>query len=95
MVSLSIQSWKVFRFLFHPHQPHPAKPEINPTPSAWEQEGVVDEPIRPHHEGRVYFRGTWWPARCLEDLVLTAGETVRITGWQNITLIVEPFSHHY
>lgn len=95
MVFLSMQPWKFFRFLSDHRHPQAPKPAISSSLEIWEEEGVVDEPIHPHHPGRVYFHGTWWPARCLQDLVLATGETVRVIGYQNITLIVEPFSQRY
>jgi len=34
----------------------------------FEKEAIVDEEIRPHRTGRVYFQGSWWPARCQQNV---------------------------
>ena len=46
--------------------------------------------VGPYQEGRVYFRGTWWPARCDEFVTLKPGDTVQVIDMSNITLLVEP-----
>ena len=46
--------------------------------------------VGPEREGRVYFRGTWWPARCDEFVTLKPGEPVQVIDMNNITLLVEP-----
>ena len=46
--------------------------------------------VGPHQPGRVYFRGTWWPARCQDFVTLRPGETVQVIDMNNITLFVEP-----
>ncbi|HIK56236.1 MAG TPA: NfeD family protein [Synechococcales cyanobacterium M55_K2018_004] len=54
-----------------------------------EQEAVVSETISPSCRGRVRFQGSWWFARCEERTVLAPGETVRVVGCQEITLVVQ------
>lgn len=55
-------------------------------------EGVVDCVIYPYQKGRIYFRGSWWPARCEEEVKLLTGQRVKVIGRQNITLIVQPIA---
>lgn len=57
-----------------------------------EEEAIVDELIAgPNQKGRVRFQGTWWPARCNQEMVLVPGQRVRVVGINRITLLVEPF----
>jgi membrane-bound ClpP family serine protease len=55
-------------------------------------EAVIDEEIQPGREGRVRFRGSFWPARCEQPIVLTPGQlvVVRGVGKGTITLVEEP-----
>ena len=46
--------------------------------------------VGPYQQGRVYFRGTSWPACCKECVTLKPGDTVQVIDINNITLIVEP-----
>ena len=46
--------------------------------------------VGPYQEGRVYFRGTWWPARCEQFVTLKPGDTVQVIDMSNITLLVAP-----
>jgi len=52
---------------------------------------VSETIVGPYQEGRVYFRGTWWPARCEQFVTLKPGDTVQVIDMSNITLLVEPF----
>jgi len=56
------------------------------------KEGIVEQAIYPDRKGRVYFNGTWWPARCAENITLEPGEIVNVVKIENITLWVKPFS---
>jgi membrane-bound ClpP family serine protease len=51
---------------------------------------IVDAMIQPSKNGRVRFQGTWWSARCEQDVTILPGEAVQVVGRQNITLLVEP-----
>ncbi|MCL6433059.1 MAG: NfeD family protein [Leptolyngbyaceae cyanobacterium HOT.MB2.61] len=51
---------------------------------------TVSETIRPGHLGRVKFQGTWWFARCEQNIVLPVGTNVYLIDRENLTLIVEP-----
>ncbi|MBZ8179934.1 hypothetical protein G3T18_07465 [Oscillatoria salina IIICB1] len=51
---------------------------------------VVEREIRPEQKGRVRFRGSWWPARCDEEIIICSGEIVEVVGRCNITLVVQP-----
>lgn len=55
-------------------------------------EAIVEEIILPRKTGRIYFKGTSWPARCKQDITFKPDETVRVTHISNITLFVEPVS---
>lgn len=57
-------------------------------------EAVVDEEIRPHQRGRVYFRSSWWFARCDRELCLAPGERVEVVGLEtdDLTLLVLPYA---
>ncbi len=51
---------------------------------------IVSETIVPFRGGRVQFQGSWWPARCEEEVTLRPGDVVQVIGRQNITLLVQP-----
>ena len=53
-----------------------------------EVEATVAQVIQPKRSGRVYYKGSWWPARCEEEIILAPGEIVYVIGIQGITLIV-------
>ncbi|MEY3867303.1 MAG: NfeD family protein [Microcoleaceae cyanobacterium] len=72
--------------------PQRDKTTTNPDFPYDNQEGIVDEHIYPARKGRVYYNGTWWPARCHEDITLQPGEVVQIIHIENITVWVQPFS---
>jgi membrane protein implicated in regulation of membrane protease activity len=54
------------------------------------QEAVVTQAIPPGESGRVYCRGSLWPAQCVQTINLPPGTRVRVAGRVNITLLVEP-----
>ena len=58
--------------------------------SSFDKQAIVDETIRPFQAGRVSFQGSWWDARCQQNIILKSGEFVEVVGIHNITLIVEP-----
>ena len=51
-------------------------------------EAIVSDEIKPDQKGRVSFRGSWWPARCEQEIVLLPGDMVEVVGIQDITLLV-------
>lgn len=58
--------------------------------SDFEKEAIVDEEIRPRRTGRIRFLGSYWPARCQQDITLIPGQICYVTDIQNITILVEP-----
>ncbi|MGK7900119.1 MAG: NfeD family protein [Hormoscilla sp.] len=69
-----------------------ASPDRETSPLDFTGEAKVSEIIvGPYREGRVYFRGTWWPARCEQFITLKPGDPVQVIDLNNITLLVEPF----
>lgn len=53
-------------------------------------QAIVSQAIAPNCQGRVHFRGSWWPAACDQQVTLVPGEIVNVVGLSNITLIVRP-----
>ena len=53
-------------------------------------QATVDMVIQPGSTGYVRFQGSWWPARCEQQVTITRGELVAVVGHENITLLVEP-----
>jgi membrane protein implicated in regulation of membrane protease activity len=51
---------------------------------------VVTIPIQPGKAGQVKFQGSWWTAWSTQETTLVSGQTVLVTGSQNISLYVEP-----
>ncbi|HEY9661544.1 MAG TPA: NfeD family protein [Allocoleopsis sp.] len=60
--------------------------------SVAERRAVVAEPIRPNETGRVRFQGSWWSARCEQEVTLMPGTVVYVMGNRGIVLIVVPDS---
>ena len=68
-----------------------ARPDRETPSLNFKGEAKVSEIIvGPYREGRVYFRGTWWPARCEQFVTLKPGDPVQVIDMSNITLLVEP-----
>ena len=55
-----------------------------------EWEAMVIVALSLEQKGRVRFRGSIWFARCTQQCWLQPGERVRVVGFANITLWVEP-----
>jgi len=52
---------------------------------------VVTNTIEPGKSGQVRFQGSWWNARCEQNLTLTPGQTVYVISDPNsMPLIIEP-----
>jgi membrane protein implicated in regulation of membrane protease activity len=51
-------------------------------------EALVTQRIAPGKTGRVKYRATWWPARCLQGITLEPGTLVYVVDRENITLYV-------
>ncbi|MBE9136072.1 NfeD family protein [Nodosilinea sp. LEGE 07088] len=65
--------------------------ELFDTPKA----ARVDCPISAHIRGRVFYEGTYWPARFYDGLVdanyaLAVSSRVLVVGRQGLTLLVSP-----
>ena len=56
---------------------------------AFHKEAIVTEAIEPQKAGRVKFQGSWWPARCIQEICLNPGDVVYVVDRKNITLYVE------
>jgi membrane protein implicated in regulation of membrane protease activity len=56
------------------------------------EEGIIAEIVSEAREWRVYFIGTWWPARSLKPLRLNPGDAVRVIGRDGLTLFIEPLA---
>lgn len=69
----------------------PASPAIALPPFS-QNEATVVKAIEPFRTGQIRFQGSWWSARCQQDIVLRPGELVNVVGRQNITLLVEPIA---
>ncbi|NDJ19134.1 NfeD family protein [Myxacorys almedinensis] len=81
-----------FYFIFNPskHLEQRIAPPFAYLLEELAREAIVTETIHPHQLGRAYYRSTWWNAYCQEDIILPEGESVRVVGISNITLVVEP-----
>ncbi len=56
--------------------------------------GKVDQAIAPDHQGRVYFEGTYWPAKLYSadtPFIAEVESAVSVLGRQGLTLLVQPF----
>lgn len=53
---------------------------------------IVESLILPGQNGRVWFKASWWPARCPLGISLSPGQVVRVVDIDHITLIVEPIT---
>ncbi|UBF24539.1 NfeD family protein [Kovacikia minuta CCNUW1] len=52
---------------------------------------IVTRTIEPGISGQVKFQGTWWNARCEQNITLRPGQTVYVVSeWSSIPLLVEP-----
>jgi hypothetical protein len=51
---------------------------------------IVETTISLNQVGRVEFLASYWPAKCIKDVVLEVGTEVVVVGRQDITLLVEP-----
>lgn len=54
-------------------------------------EAIVEQAIALGKPGRVYFRGSWYPARCCQNVVMRVGQRVLAIGRSGIEIVVEPF----
>lgn len=70
-----------------------SQPPRNSYLETLEKEAVVDEAIHPYRSGRVRYKDTTWPARCLENVTLEAEQFCEVVDRHNITLIVKPVYH--
>ena len=57
-----------------------------------EGEGVVDREIYYYQKGRVSYGGSYWDAKCEDDLRLLPGQFIKVVARKNTTLIVEPIA---
>jgi membrane-bound ClpP family serine protease len=59
-----------------------------------EVEATVFDPIPTNCIGYVKFQGSFWRARCFQQVSLEPGMLVRVIDRENLTLIVEPISRY-
>lgn len=59
---------------------------------AKEQEAMVVASLSLEQKGRVRFHGSLWLARCTQPQLLQPGDRVKVVGFSNITLWVEPLN---
>jgi membrane protein implicated in regulation of membrane protease activity len=59
-----------------------------------ETQGTVFDLIPPNCIGYIKFQGSFWRARCLEQVSLEPGTLVRAIDREGLTLIVEPISRY-
>ncbi|MGA7932047.1 MAG: NfeD family protein [Kovacikia sp.] len=68
---------------------HPEVMGISPQNLA--NKAVVTRTIAPGKSGQVKFQGTWWNARCEQNIRILPGQTVYVLGESSrIPLLVEP-----
>ncbi|GAP99230.1 NfeD family protein [Leptolyngbya sp. NIES-2104] len=53
---------------------------------------VVCHKLRPRQFGQVEYRGRYWSATCLEDLVLLPGTRVKVVDRVELILVVTPIA---
>lgn len=62
--------------------------------SEYQREAIVTMVIQPNRVGQVKYEGTWWNARCHQNVTLQLNERVRVKGKANaILLYVEPIDN--
>lgn len=59
---------------------------------AWQGEAIVEQAIAPNSQGRVRFRGSYWPAQCVDAISFAPGSVVEVIDCDNLTLIVRAVS---
>lgn len=82
-----IQVFEMAFLLFNSRKSH-----IQNIPFDLQGMGIVDETIDVLNQGRVFISGSWWPARSDCEQVIPKGQSVKVTGLDNITLIVRSVS---
>jgi membrane protein implicated in regulation of membrane protease activity len=61
--------------------------------SSFQGVGEVEQAINGYYAGRVYFQGTYWPAKLEHPLIgcqLAPGTQVMVNGREGLTLLVSP-----
>ncbi|WP_083636586.1 NfeD family protein [Leptolyngbya sp. 'hensonii'] len=59
------------------------------------REAIVTQQILPRRVGQVAYQGSWWLARCRQEVTFYPGDIVYVVDRWNTTLYVEPdpFAH--
>jgi membrane protein implicated in regulation of membrane protease activity len=52
-------------------------------------EAIVTQTIAPGRKGQVKYQGSWWTARCHDNVTLMVGTMVYVMSRQNLTLYIE------
>ncbi len=65
-----------------------SSPDLNP----FIGQGRVEQLISAKRQGRIYFQGTFWPAKLAQSqpACCQPGETVEVVGRQGLALLVVP-----
>ena len=58
-------------------------------PRSFENEAVVHKVVQQGKAWRISFEGTFWTARCTQEVILNPGDVVYVVGRQSITLLIE------
>ncbi|KAM3108642.1 NfeD family protein [Phormidesmis sp. 146-33] len=60
-----------------------------------EQEAIVTQTISPRRAGQIEYQGSWWTARCYEEVTLVPGDIVYVIVRQHVLtqyVIPDPFA---
>lgn len=85
-----LQSFGSFFSIALPY--HQPDPEIEAKVLELENVGIVCAKISPGQTGQIEYRGSWWSAVCLNDLVLLPKTRVKVIDRVNLILVVEPIA---
>jgi membrane protein implicated in regulation of membrane protease activity len=85
-----LQSFRSFFSIADPY--HEPDPETAIKVFDLHEIAVVCYKLRPQQFGQVEYRGRYWSATCLGDLVLLPGTHVKVVDRVELILVVEPIA---